>query len=528
MARGRGSRARSLCASTTLGALMIYFASTAALAQAGTWSKITNIPPAGNPANVALLTDGRLLVSGGDSTPNWAKWWVLTPSATGSYEGGTWTPVGDSAYGVLFNPAFVLNSGRYLLCGGEYVCPASNILCGGGNPPNKSICQIFDPVANTWFQTPDMPGPIIDTPAALMPDGRVLILSAGPNTDFLYDAIRNTWIPAANYRAAAVSNEGGSLLLPDGSVMVGAYQFDRYVPDVWTQTASTATLPGGVATGEFLLAPTNAEIGPFLLLWDGRALILGGNNLNGIYNYLTNTWSLTDNTPIGPDPAKPYNHADAPSCVEPDGKVLTMVTDDQSGVGTTQGFFYEYDPAAAAGSRWTSVPFPPVTSPLAGNPERTRLLPLPSGKIIVTTVEGNGTVWLYTPSGAPNTAWRPTIAGTPVLIFGNFLLDGTQLNGLTTGGDFGDDGKVATNFPMVSLVNGSSTFYARSFGFDQMAPRANTKGSCWFAPPAGLPNGTYDVHVTASGVDSVNTVPLTIPALDLGPAVTAGLSLLLS
>jgi hypothetical protein len=265
-----------------------------------------------------------------------------------------------------------------------------------------------------------------------------------------------------------------------------------------------------------------------LLLWDGRALILGGNNLNGLYDYRTNTWSLTDNTPIGPDPSQPYNHADAPSCVEPDGNVLTMVTNDQTGTGVRPGFLYEYNPTAAAGAHWSPVAFPPVISGLVGNPERTEMLPLPSGKVIVTTLENNGTVWLYSPSGSPSAAWRPTIASTPVLIFGNFVLDGTQLNGLTTGADFGDDNKFASNYPIVSLVQGSQKFYARSFGFDQMAPRPATNGSCWFQAPAGLPNGTYNVHVTASGVDSSNTVPLTIPALDLGPAMTAGLSLLLS
>lgn len=519
--------ARGHSASAALCALTIGMVGFSRAAHAGTWTKVAQMPPGGNPANVALLTDGRVLMSGGDGPVNWNQWWTLTPDSTGSYENGTWAQVGNSAYGRVFNPAFVLNGGKYLSCGGEYNCQATPAGCTTASP-DRSTCEVYDPVTNAWSNVPDMPGPVVDTPSALMPDGRVLILSDGPSTDFLYDVILNTWIAAAPYRTAAVSGEGGSLLLPDGSALFGAQQYDRYTFDHWTQTASTATIPGGVAIGEFLLAPDNAEIGPFVLLHDGRALILGGNNRNGLYDYRTNTWSLTDNTPVGPDPLKPYNHADAPSSVEPDGKVFTVVTDDQSGVGTTKGFFYEFDPAASVGSRWSSVPFPPTTSDLAGNPERTRILPLPSGKLILTTVENNGTVWLYNPAGSPNTAWRPTIAATPLLIFGNYLLDGTQLSGLTTGGDFGDDGKVATNYPIVSLVTGAQTFYARSFGFDQMAPRPTTKGSCWFRAPVGLPNGTYNVRVTANGVGSSNTVSLTVPALDLGPALTAGLSLLAS
>jgi hypothetical protein len=514
-----------LCALTIVGMAGVSSPANAA----GTWTKVAQLPPGGIAANIALLTDGRVLMEGLDDVDHasWNAWWTLAPDSTGSYENGTWTKVAKSAYGRVFNPAFVLNGGQYFLCGGEYNCQDTPTGCTVAST-DKSTCEVYDPVANTWTSMPDMPGTVADTPSALMPDGRVLILSYGPPTDYLFDIILKTWVRAADYRGAAVSNEGGSLLLPDGSALVGAQQYDRYSYDQWTQTASTATIPGGVATGEFLLSPTNAEIGPFVLLHDGRALILGGNNRNGLYDYRTNTWSLTDNTPVGPDPTKPYNHADAPSSVEPDGKVFTIVTDDQTGVGTTQGFFYEYDPYASAGSRWSPVAFPPVTSSLSGNPERTRIMPLPSGKLLFTTVEDNGTVWLYTPAGTPNSAWRPTIAATPVLIFGNYLLDGTQLSGLTTGGDFGDDGKVATNYPIVSLVAGSQITYARSFGFDQMAPRPAKNGSCWFHLPAGLPNGTYNVHVNANGVDSTNTVPLTIPALDLGPALTAGLSLLAS
>jgi hypothetical protein len=528
--RRRGGRVRSVRAYAACGVLLACLVAQAAPAHAGTWSQVNLLPPAGNPANVALLTDGRLLVSGGDSTPNWNKWWTLTPDSAGSYENGTWAAVGDSAYGRLFNPAFVLNNGKYLVCGGEYVCPANNILCGGGPSgfADRATCEIFDPVSNSWSVVPDMPSRIDDTPSALMPDGRVLILSYNTSSDYLFDVILNNWVTAAPYDTAAIQQEGGSLLLPDGSVLVGSAQFARYVPDVWGPTASTATIPGGVAVGEFLLSPFNAEIGPFLLMWDGRALILGGNNKNGLYNYQNNTWALVDPTPIGPDPTKPYNHADAPSSMEPDGTALTIVTDDQSGVGTTLGHYYEFNPAAAPGAQWTALSGPPQTSGFVGNPERTRLLPLPSGQVVVTQAENNGTVWLYRSAGTPQAAWRPTIASTPILLFGNYLLDGTQLNGLTTGGDFGDDGKVATNFPVVTLVKGSSVYYARSFSFDQMGPRPNVKDSCWFHLPAGIPNGTYNVHVTASGVDSSNTVPLTLPALDLGPATTAGLSLLLS
>ena len=45
------------------------------------------------------------------------------------------------------------------------------------------------------------------------------------------------------------------------------------------------------------LVYTNDEIGPFVLLYDGRLLVLGGNVRNGLYDYRTDTWALADDAP---------------------------------------------------------------------------------------------------------------------------------------------------------------------------------------------------------------------------------------
>jgi hypothetical protein len=224
---------------------------------------------------------------------------------------------------------------------------------------------------------------------------------------------------------------------------------------------SVAQTPG-VASGEFTdTAGGGDEIGPFVLLHDGRALILGANKNNGLYtppaalNGL-GAWTLAAATATGPDATKPYNHGDTPACVEPDGKVLTMVTQDQKGVGSGVTAFYEYDPVADS---WTAVSNPGGTA-IDTSAERVRMLALPRGDMPVGQifVSGykSGATWLYTPSGAPSQSWRPTIssiAAPASPTYGDFVLSGTQLNGLTTGADFGDDGKMATNYPIVSLMH---------------------------------------------------------------------------
>ena len=74
---------------------------------------------------------------------------------------------------------------------------------------------------------------------------------------------------------------------------------------------------------------------------------------------------------------------------------------------------------------------------------------------------------------------------------GDFTLNGVQLNGLTTGADFGDDNKMATNYPIVWLDDGAGhVTYGRTHDFDQMLPRPSTPGSTLFSIPAGVADGS--------------------------------------
>jgi hypothetical protein len=95
---------------------------------------------------------------------------------------------------------------------------------------------------------------------------------------------------------------------------------------------------------------------------------------------------------------------------------------------------------------------------------------------------------------------------------------GTQLNGLTTGADFGDDAKMATNYPLVYLTNSSQTvtLFARTHNFDQMAPRPGIKGSFQFETTSVLV-GQFTVHVSASGLSATGPT-ITLPQPDRGVA----------
>jgi hypothetical protein len=364
-----------------------------------------------------------------------------------------------------------------------------------------------------------------------MADGRVIFKSFVTQADnsshtFIFDprnSSSNPWTQSASLLQADGDSEDGSLLLPDGSVFLGGSflgqpdGFARYLPDLDAWQPAAAAPGSGFTSGD--------EIGAFVLLHDGRALVLGSNTHNGLYTFPsawtgTGSWTLAADTPPN-NLGQSLSHGDAPACVEPDGKVLTVV--DTSGGGDNAPYsFFEYDPVA---NTWSDALLPEVPPPQSGS-NRFRLLALPRGNMstgqILASGWDNGDVWLYTPAGSPQQAWKPTITSLTPLTFGYFVLGGTQLNGLTSGADLGDDGKMATNVPIVSLVGGTGTVtFVRTIGVDQMAPRPNVRGACSFKVPAGMPAGTYTVHVSANGVDSSNTWSLTLPNIEVGPAEEA-------
>ena len=87
----------------------------------------------------------------------------------------------------------------------------------------------------------------------------------------------------------------------------------------------------------------------------------------------------------------------------------------------------------------------------------------PAGRCCSTT--GSSQLYVYTPSGSPQAAWKPTI--TSVVANGNnYTFTGTQLNGLSAGASYGDDAEMDTNYPIVELRSGTGqVYFARTFNW---------------------------------------------------------------
>ena len=127
------------------------------------------------------------------------------------------------------------------------------------------------------FTPPGWTG-IGDAPCCVLPDGRLLLGNIGSNLTAIYDPLANTWTAAAKKHDP--SEEETWTLLPDETVLTvectNHPQTEKYVAaaDKWV---STGTPPSD------LVQASSIEIGPAILLPDGRVFALGASGHTAIY-----------------------------------------------------------------------------------------------------------------------------------------------------------------------------------------------------------------------------------------------------
>src|SRR5258708_7812381 len=129
------------------------------------------------------------------------------------------------------------------------------------------------------------------------------------------------------------------------------------------------------------------------------------------------------------------------------------------------------------------------------------MLMLPSGQVLFTY--GSSQLYVYTPSGSPQAAWKPTISSIAPN-GNNYTLTGTQLNGLSAGASYGDDAEMDSNYPIVELQDGAGKIhFARTFNWSSTGVATGTTPvTTDFSLPTGLPSGTYALTVVANGIAS--------------------------
>lgn len=246
-----------------------------------------------------LLSDGRVLIIGGEANPL-----AGSPSGTTAevYDptAGTFAATGSMNQAHTFQSATLLSNGKVLIA-------------GGGD------AEVYDPAIGSFVLTGAMVMQNQFSQAVLLADGRVLV--AGNADAELYDPAAGAFRQAGPYAATATFGYTSATLLADGRVLLegddGPAQLYDPASDKFTMTASLASagLPGlelftttMLKNGKVLItggtdeifryasaelydpvagtiAPTSSmhairDAHAAVLLADGRALIVGGDSMS--------------------------------------------------------------------------------------------------------------------------------------------------------------------------------------------------------------------------------------------------------
>ncbi len=490
---------------------LVIFIQSNITAQTGTWTALTNHAPNGNMGVMLLLTDGTVIChneAGGTDGTGWDK---LTPNSNGSYINGTWTTVASMHTDRLFFSSQVMTNGKVFVAGGEY--------SGGVEFPTNIAGEVYDPLANTWTVTGAVPPgwSVADANSEILDNGRILEGPQGganPSFDCLF------YTPSTNLFTTAPSSiynhdEAQWLKLPDSSILfvgIASTNSNRYIAKT-NSWVNDGTLP------VHLYDQFGEEAGPAFMLPNGKAVFFGATPHNAIYtpsgNSSAGTWTAAADFPtIG---GTSVGMPDAAGAMMVNGHILCAVS--PIGTGSNDEFrspiyFVDYNYTTNTFTQVTiTIPGFGADSIAGGDSYLTNMLALPDGNILFSIAQNGITqYWEYTPGSAAIAAGKPTIDGIIPGSCPSYKLRGKLFNGISEGAAYGDDWRMATNYPIIRLTNGANVYYAKTTNWNRIGAvqTDSLEDTVTFTPPSALPAGTYSLVVVANGIASNPTILKTL------------------
>jgi len=530
----------------------------------GIWEPVNNQPPI-SLGQTWLLTDGTVLCQGLLSY----EYWKLTPDITGSYVNGTWSEVasplttqvatgatsatqtftstanmriGQYIYfeftndyrkveNILNSTTAVLSSsvgtitGEVVACWGPCYCGSGVladgrvVLMGGeysfsGNESDACWSNqgaIYNPVTDSWttLTAPSGWGQIGDAESCVLADGRWALADPFDTNMAILDPTTLTWSPTGTGKLDGFDEEGWTLL-PEGSVLTvdsstGTHA-EKYLPSLGSWISA-----GDAPQSLFDLA--YQETGPMVLMPNGKVFAGGGLSHTAVYTpgslpVDTGSWVSGPEFPTTVIGGMTYQlvMTDAPGCLLPNGNVL-LCTSPNYDTGPKGVSFFEYD--------GTSLNSEPATPDSANRYSFNGcMLMLPSSQVMFTDQTGDVEIYSLTGGSAQN-SWRPTITSCPTTVAPgmSFILQGTQLNGLSQCSAYGDDVQNATNYPIVRIKNTATGHiqYARTHDHSTMAVATGSLVVYTHVDlPADLDSGAATLTVVTNGITGSNPQAVTV------------------
>jgi hypothetical protein len=483
--------------------------------RSGKWTDVAGVPFSGQGGwGPMQLTDGRVLIKQ-SFTGSAGVWYTLTPDKKGKYTDGKWTKT--AAMPASYSPDFfaqqVLTNGNVLIEGGEY-----NDQCGGGCWSNKGA--IYDPVADKWTSVNPPSGwnSIGDSESVILPDGTYFLadccfFGTGEDVTATVSGTTVTWAtPVQSWKCAQSGypcmDEEGFTSLPGGDVfLVDVWDYTSTSDEYWIYDTATATWSQPGSTKDRLSDTRYFELGATPLTpqhgSQGTILQLTGNTSGGpsdVYDVASGKWTSGPNLTVG---GSHYMMADAPAATLPDGNILASAS---PGYGNfTPEHFWEFKIGKTGVMKATQVNDPNSAS--SSNCFTGNLLPLPTGEVIWDNSQFSTEVAVYTPKGKAKASWKPVVSSVNnklnVGSTGNSI-SGTNFNGFSLGGYYGDDAQAATNFPLVRITNTSTgdVCFGRSYNFSTMGVWTTGTTNATFDIPSGCETGASTLQVVVNGIAS--------------------------
>lgn len=483
--------------------------------KSGTWTDVGNVPFSGQGGwGPIQLTDGSVIIKQ-SFTGSAGVWYDLAPDSKGKYTDGTWTKIAAMPAG--YSPDFfaqqVLANGNVLIEGGEY-----NDQCARGCWTNKGA--IYDPVANAWSPVTPPSGwnSIGDAESVILPDGTYMladccffgtgkqVLATISGTSVTWATPTTTWSCANN---GPCMDEEGFTSLPDGDILlVDVWDYTNTSDEYWIYDTAKASWSEPGSTPDRMSDTSHFELGaaPLTPLGSAQGTIiqLTANTVtpgpSDVYNVATGKWSTGPTLKVG---TSTYIMADAPAAVLPDGNVL--VEGSTCYGNCSPAHFWEFKTTKNGVVKATQVndtKTSPNSNCFTGN-----LLPLPTGQVLWDNSQSSTEVAVYTPKGKAKTAWQPVVSSVSnsltVGSTGN-AISGTNFNGFSLGGYYGDDAQAATNFPLVRITNTSTgdVCFGRSYNFSTMGVWTTGTTNAVFDIPKSCETGASTLQVIANGIAS--------------------------
>ena len=334
-------------------------------AGAQTWTPLVNQPGA-NLGVMLQLRDGRILVheeQGGNSR----TWHILTPDSTGSYINGTWSSGGQlpSGYAHWFFGSQVLLDGKSVVIeGGEYNNGAEVWTTQGaiGTISGSSITWQSNSPPQGWTT-------LGDAESVLLANGTYMQSNCCTAQNALFNG-PNSWTATGSVHQSS-NDESGFTLLTNDLVLTVDAKTDSACGTGRFRALRSEHRPLVVRThdsGQALqfqqrrIGRRNPDVQQ-----EGFA-IWGERSCPAIYDVASNTWSA------GPTPANGLDQADGPAALEPNGKVLAMLS---PGLYQSGCQFVEYDPVANTLTNTANPTHCPSDSSFVGHQ-----MILPTGQIM--------------------------------------------------------------------------------------------------------------------------------------------------